>query len=182
METAEASCMGCLRRQKNELTLSKDVRDALAQSVKSGTSSQYNSCWQYFVNLCISRETDPAEAPLAEVLEFLSHFFRERGFSYRTINCYRSAISSFHAPTDGSNVGKHPLVSRFLKGIFNLRPPLPKYTFLWDVKTVFDHLSSWNSPKMRDLKQLSVKSVTLLAINCHGRSSDLTSLILSQHW
>ena len=36
---------------------------------------------------------------------------------------------------------------------------------------------------MLDLKQLSVKStVTLLAINCHGRSSDLTSLDLSQHW
>ena len=35
---------------------------------------------------------------------------------------------------------------------------------------------------MFDLKQLSVKSVTLLAINYHGRSSDLTSLDLSQHW
>ena len=35
---------------------------------------------------------------------------------------------------------------------------------------------------MLDLKQLSVMSVTLLAINCHGRSSDLTSLDLSQHW
>ena len=35
---------------------------------------------------------------------------------------------------------------------------------------------------MLDLKQLSVESVTLLAINCHGRSSDLTSLDLSQHW
>ena len=81
-----------------------------------------------------------------------------------------------------SNVGKHPLVSRFLEGVFNLRPPLPKYTFFWDVKTVLDHLSSWNSPKMLDLKQLSVKSVTLLAINCHGRSSDLTSLDPSQHW
>ena len=29
---------------------------------------------------------------------------------------------------------------------------------------------------MLDLKQLSVKSMTLLAINCHGRSSDFTSL------
>ena len=46
MEVAEASCMGCLRRQKNELTLSKDVRDVLAQSIRPGTSSQYNSCWQ----------------------------------------------------------------------------------------------------------------------------------------
>ena len=125
METAEASCMGCLRRPKNELTLFKDVRDVLAQSVRPGTSSQYISCWQYFVNWSITRETDPAEAPLAEVLEFLCHLFRERGLAYRTINCYRSAISSFHVPIDESNAGKHPLVSRFLKGVFNLRPPLP---------------------------------------------------------
>ena len=168
--------------QQNELTLSKDVRDVLAQSVRPGTSSQYNSCWQYFMNWCITRETDPAEAPLAKVLEFLSHLFRERGLAYRTKNCYRSAISSFHAPIDGSNVGKHPLVSRFLKGVFNLRPPLPKYTFFWDIKTVLDHLSSWHSPKMLDLKQLSVKTVTLLAINCNEKSSVLTSLDLSQHW
>ena len=92
------------------------MRDVLAQSVRPGTSSQYNSCWQYFVNWCITRETDPAEAPLAEVLEFLGHLFRERALAYRIINCHRSAISSFHAPIDRSNVGKHPLVSRFLKG------------------------------------------------------------------
>ena len=46
METAETGCMGCLRKQKKkELTaLSKDVRDFLAQSVRPGTSSQYNYC------------------------------------------------------------------------------------------------------------------------------------------
>ena len=132
------------------------MRDVLAQSVRPGTSSQCNSCWQYFVNWCVIRETDPAEAALAEVLEFLNHLFRERGLAYRAINCYRSAISSLHVPIYRSNVGKHPLVSRFLKGVFNLRPLLPKYTFFWDVKTVLDHLSSWNSSKMLDLKQLSV--------------------------
>ena len=72
METTEASCMGCLRRQKNESTLSQDVRDVLAQSVRPGTSSQYNSCWQYFVNWYITRETDPAEAPLLKCLNFLA--------------------------------------------------------------------------------------------------------------
>ena len=123
METAEAGCMGCLRKQKYESTISKDVRDVLAQSVRPGTSSPYNSGRQYFVNWCITRETDPAEAPSAEVFEFLNHLLRERGLAYRTINCYRSAISSFHASIDGSNVGKHPLVSRFLKSVFNLRPP-----------------------------------------------------------
>ena len=70
METAEAGCMGCLRKRKIELTLSKDVRDVLAQSVRPGTSYQYNSCWQYFVNWCITRETDPAEAPLLKCLNF----------------------------------------------------------------------------------------------------------------
>ena len=106
------------------------MRDVLTQSVSPGTSSQDNSCWQYFVTWYITRETDLGEAPLAEVLEFLNHPIRERGLACREINCYRSAISSFHAPIDRTNVDKHPLVSRCLKGVFNLRPPYQKISFL----------------------------------------------------
>ena len=38
---------------------------------------------------------------------------------YRSLNAYRSAISSTHEKLDGVCVGEHPLVSRVLKGAFN---------------------------------------------------------------
>ncbi|ESP01853.1 hypothetical protein LOTGIDRAFT_99731, partial [Lottia gigantea] len=39
-------------------------------------------------------------------------------------------------------LGKHPLICRFLKGVFELRPSLPRYTHTWDVDIVLRYLSS----------------------------------------
>ena len=41
------------------------------------------------------------------------------GHSYRSINVYRSALSSIHPRIDGYTIGSHPLVSKLLKAIFN---------------------------------------------------------------
>lgn len=41
------------------------------------------------------------------------------GKQYRTLNSYLSATSMTHLPIDGVVVGKHPFVSRLMKGIFN---------------------------------------------------------------
>ena len=37
---------------------------------------------------------------------------------------------------DKFTIGKHPLVCKFLKGVFHERPALPKYTATWDVQEV----------------------------------------------
>ena len=39
-------------------------------------------------------------------------------------------------------LGENWLVSRFMKGIFHLRPPQPKYTKTWDVSKVLSYLKS----------------------------------------
>ena len=41
-----------------------------------------------------------------------------QGKQYRSLNCYRSALSSVLAPIDGFDVCHHPLVCRILKGVF----------------------------------------------------------------
>ena len=63
-------------------------------------------------------------------------------YSCNSLNSYRSAISSAHDQVEGYSVGQHPLVTRLLKGAFNDRPPLPKYTSTWDVQVVLDYLHS----------------------------------------
>ncbi|CAH1242857.1 TNKS2 [Branchiostoma lanceolatum] len=75
---------------------------------------------------------DNTASPLREVLEFLLSLY-EKGLQYRTLNVYRSAISTTHLPVEGQPLGQHPLVKRFLKGVFELRPALPKYSFTWDL-------------------------------------------------
>ena len=79
------------------------------------------------------------------MLEFLTDIF-DKGLQYRTINTYHSAISMTHLPLDGSLIGSHPLVSRFMKGVFQSRPPCPRYLATWDVSVVLSHLRSL-SPK-----------------------------------
>ena len=69
------------------------------------------------------------------MLEFLTDLF-DKGLQYRTINTYRNAISMTHLPLDGSLIGSHPLVSRFMKGVFQSRPPCPRYLATWDVSVV----------------------------------------------
>ena len=42
----------------------------------------------------------------------------------------------------GGELSAHPLVSRLVKGVFHMRPPLPRYTEVWDVGRVISYLRS----------------------------------------
>ena len=66
---------------------------------------------------CLSEGVNPLCATIENVLEFLTDQFHQ-GEKYSTLNIYRSAISTTHTPVDGFQVGKHPLVSRLMKGAF----------------------------------------------------------------
>ena len=61
-------------------------------------------------------------------------------------------------------LGEHPMICRFMKGVFGLRPSLPKYSNIWDVTQVFSYFRT--SPNLANisLKQLSYKSATLLCL------------------
>ena len=73
------------------------------------------------------RNIDPVPAGVNCVLEFLSNLFSEE-LEYRTINGYSSAISAYHEKAEGIPIGQHPKVCQLLSGVFNKRPPQPKYT------------------------------------------------------
>ena len=87
----------------------------------------------------LNEKTDPFQAPVKDIIEYLSFLFNY-GNKYRTINLHRSAISAFHEYIDGLPVEKHPQICPLVSGVFNLRPPKPRYMFVWDVKQVLDFL------------------------------------------
>ena len=111
------------------------------------------------------------------MVNFLAYLYRE-GYQYRSLNSYRSAILSVHERIDGYSVGQHPLVTRVMKGVFNDRPPLPRYTSTWNVQSVLAHVSSWGANESLSLKKLSLKTVMLLALTRLSRSADLSQLNL----
>ena len=61
---------------------------------------------------------NPISGLIEDVVNFLAHLYA-KGYQYRSLGSYRSAIASMHAPVDGISVGQHPLVSRLLRGVFH---------------------------------------------------------------
>ena len=119
---------------------------------------------------------DKVPHPLCiELINFLAELYN-KGYQYRSPNSYRSAISTVHPKVDDHPVGQHPLVSRMLKGVFNERPPLPRYSTFWDVGVVLRYLKQLGSNDSLSLHLLTFKSVLLLALARLSRSTDLSKL------
>ena len=107
-------------------------------------------------------------------MEFLADQY-DLGLQYRSINTLRSALSTTHPQVDEVNVGSHPLVQRLLKGIFNSRPPAPRYNGTWDVSTVAEYLRSCCTDELSIL-DLGRKVVTLMVLANADGCSDLAAL------
>ena len=117
------------------------VSKILLASWKERTEKQYESAWKQFCRWCHKKLVNLFSCYLDSILLYLSDLY-EKGLQYRTINSHRSTISMTHLPIDNVCVGAHPLVSRLMKGIFNLRPAVPKYLKTWDVSVVLKYLIS----------------------------------------
>lgn len=72
--------------------------------------------------------------------------------------------------------GNHPLVSRFLKGVFELKPSLPRYNHIWDVSVVLEHLKTIKPVDSLDLKVLTLKLTMLLCLLTGQRCQTLSKL------
>ncbi|XP_035659716.1 uncharacterized protein LOC118404611 isoform X2 [Branchiostoma floridae] len=172
---ATSSRVDCLRTRYRESEISDGVTRVLLASWRPRTSGLYSSSWRRWSRWCGGKSLDPISAPLNKVLDFLYRLF-DKGLQYRTINVYRSAISSTHLNVEGRPIGAHPLVSRFMKGVFELRPPVPKHVFIWDVSVVLKFLRKWAPAKCLSLKQLTLKVAMLVALVSAGRSQSLALL------
>ena len=175
--SSPSSRLACVRRAGSLRGLSERVVNVIQKSWRESTELAYSNAWRQWNRWCLERHTDPLSAPLSEVLEFLCEQF-DSGKQYRTINTIRSAISMTHEEVDGLRVGQHPLVSRFLKGVFNSRPPAPRYSSTWDVDIVLSYLCSLPDNSDLSFQALSHKLAMLLALSNADRCSELAALNL----
>ena len=63
-----------------------------------------------------------------------------------------------------------------MKGIYNERPPQPRYTHTWKLNQVLMYLSSKKREQM-PLKQLASGTTLLLALASYIRIAELTSIV-----
>ncbi|CAG2243320.1 unnamed protein product [Mytilus edulis] len=85
----------------------------------------------------------------------------------------RGALSSLGLTIDSIPVGRHAMVIRYMKGIFNLRPPRPRYESTWDVSKVLHFLRSLSPVKYLKLKDLTLKLTMLIALTNAARAQSI---------
>ena len=107
-------------------SLSRYALEILSASWRVETGKRYNSHVERFVKFCRERYTDPIQATTEMGIEFSTEYFKT-GEGYSSVNSACSALSSIIKPVCNVPFGKSPLVCRLLKGVFNIRPALPRY-------------------------------------------------------
>ena len=160
--------------------LSKEAMNICISGLATSTREQYSSHIQMFEKFCAGQGiTNYLATNISTAIEFLTVLFKD-GKSYSTINSARSALSHHLTLLDcspGTDFGTHPLTSKFMRGVFKLRPTVSKYKCTWDVKLVLDLLRTWNNNKI-SMKNISLKCVMLLALSSGLRMQTLANLNL----
>ena len=155
--------------------LSPDIAQIIRASWRVSTQSAYNTPVRRWLYFCNRRQRNPHQPTVSQVLDFL-HTLYELGLSYSAIGTHRSAISAIVEIPGVPQLGEHWLVSRFIKRIFHLRLPQPRYTKTWDVNKVFSYLKSFGPNDSLSLKQLTLKTAALLTILAGRRMHTLHML------
>ena len=164
--------MGIIRQSLSAKGFSDKAIRIIYASWSTGTDKQYNTVWKGCCGWCKERQADIIQASINDVVNFLADCFAD-GRSYSTINTYRSGLSSTLCKINIVAVGLHPLVTRLLKGVYNLRTPSPRYSSTWDVTKVTGYLKTLFP---LDFKSLTLKTVMLCALSSALREQTLCAL------
>ena len=88
----------------------------------------------------------------------------DKGHAYSTIDSAKCAIATIvHIPPYNS-LHKHPLINKYMAGVFNLRPPKPKLSFKWDVDILFKYFEQQGDNNSLSDKLLTQKLLILLLL------------------
>lgn len=143
-------------------------------SLATNTLKQYNSSIKSWWLYCKSNNLDIYKTNKCNIISFLTQKYEE-GARYSSLNTHRSALSIIL----GSDVTSNDCINRFLKGVFRLAPPNPKYDSTWNTNDVLSHLSNIYPYENVSLADLSYKTCTLLAIASAQRMQTISSIKLN---
>ena len=164
--------LSCIREDFKQNGISPEITEVIIQSWKSGTENKCNTYQKQWIQFSFERNQNPLRPHLNHVLHFL-HSYQTRSVGYNVLNTILSILSYF-VEIDGIEVGKHPVICRYMKGAYNMNPSLPKHNFTWDVRAVVKY--SINA-SYENLYDLSKKLSTLTAILCGQRPKEIFRLI-----
>ena len=90
-----------------------------------------------------------------------------KGLKYNSINVAKSALSSFLKICANIDLNSFEEIRRFMKGIFQSRPALPRYEEIWDVNIMLNYLKSFHNTSLYQLScQLCMLFLLISAQRC----------------
>ena len=159
--------------------ISEVAAKLIMASWRDGTKKQYSTYITKWQKFCNQRQISHIQPSVVYVLDFLTLLYQQ-GLTYSAINTAQSALSSYITLENGTCVGKHPLVSRLMKGIFQEKLPRPKYTEIWDVSIVLSYLQSFSPVDKLFLKELTLKLLVLILL-VSGQRGQTVHLLSNDH-
>ena len=157
---------------------SEQAIDIMVSSWRRSTINQYESHFKKWSDFCDRRKVDPMSYNEVNATEFLTEIFMD-GKSYNLINTARSALSTFLHNSSGITIGNSPVIKRFMKGVFESRPPSSRYSYIWDVNLVLSYLKNLYPLEDISLKCLTHKLCMLLALTSMQRVQTLQAIEIS---
>ena len=112
-------------------------------------------------------------------MSFLAYLFHKENCNYGVIAVARSALSAILPLKEGKTFGECQKVSKMLKGIFKLRPTIPKYTVIYDPDIVLTYMDTLPNNSSLLLEDLTKRLCTLLCLLSGQRCQTIASLDLN---
>ena len=141
------------------------IADIIISAWWSGTSKAHNTYVKRWFLYCHQRGQNPLQPSVIAVLQFLTLPYEE-GKGYSSLSIERFAISTLSLGRD--TVGSHHLIGKFLRGVFNRRPALPRNNVTCDADVVLNYLKTWAPAERLSRRQPTLK-VTVLLLQLSGQ-------------
>ncbi len=156
------------------------VQETIASARAPATRKLYSSKWGVFESWCLTRAIDPVNCPVGPVLEFLQERLTA-GAAATTLRVYVAAIAA-QRELDEIPLGRHRLVSAFMRGARRLRPVRPTAVPSWDLSVVLEGLvmAPFEPLELASDRILTLKVVLLLALTSLKRVGDLQAFSVSE--
>ena len=161
------ACHLCGDSTRTEAFLADRATNNVLQSWRQSSQKQYDAHIREWFVFFTKWHADPIRPTTSIAVDFLTSLYDERMelMSYSSINSVRCALPAIlESPASAySTFGEHPDIKRFMRGIFQSRPPLPRYCKLGMSICYSSTLAPWNSHEL-SLKDLTLKLVLSVAL------------------
>ena len=178
LQSSTSNSRNCLREAMLRKNLPVEVTELLTSSWSEGTQNSHNVYLKNWKEFCEKNDISPFETTYQEGMKFLAELYNKENAKYGYIAAARSALSAVLPKDKGTTFGTCEEVSRMLKGIFKLRPTLPRYTVVYDPELVLEYITRLPENKFLDMEFLIKKLATLLCLLSAQRAQTIGALRL----